>query len=96
MTTMEWREAPRDVAAERAAVLAEAGESTLLTAFEQTAADYAEREVHVWWDANGTRQALTYQQVRERVRDAALGLSEIGLRPGALLGSAYTLGGLSE
>jgi long-chain acyl-CoA synthetase len=82
MTTMEWREAPRDVAAERAAVLAEAGESTLLTAFEQTAADYAEREAHVWWDADGTRQALTYQQVRERVREAALGLSAIGLRPG--------------
>ncbi|HTU75988.1 MAG TPA: AMP-binding protein [Trebonia sp.] len=82
MTTMEWRDAPRDVAAERTAVLAEAGTSTLLTAFEQTAADHAEREAHVWWDAEGTRHALTYRQVRERVRDAALGLSEIGLRPG--------------
>jgi long-subunit acyl-CoA synthetase (AMP-forming) len=87
MTTMEWRDAPRDVAAERTAVLAEAGESTLLTAFEQTAADHAEREAHVWWDTEGTRQALTYQQVRERVRDAALGLSQlglVGLRPGEL------------
>jgi long-chain acyl-CoA synthetase len=82
MTTMEWRDAPRDVAAERAAVLAEAGESTLLTAYEQTAADHAERAAHVWWDADGSRQELTYQQVRERVRQAALGLPEIGLRPG--------------
>ncbi len=82
MTTMEWREAPRDVAAERAAVLAEAGESTLLTAFEQTATDHAECEAHVWWDGDGTRHALAYQQLRERVRDAALGLSRIGLRPG--------------
>jgi len=82
MTTMEWREAPRDVAAERAAVLAEAGESTLLTAFEQTATDHAERAAHTWWDADGTRQVLTYQQVREQTGDAALGLAEIGLRPG--------------
>ncbi|HEX4832495.1 MAG TPA: AMP-binding protein [Trebonia sp.] len=82
MTTTEWQGIPADVAAERAAVLAEAGDSTLLTAYEQTAIEHAGTAEHQWREPDGTARVLTYEQARERVRDAALGLAEAGLAPG--------------
>ena len=83
MTTMEWQGTPADVAAERAAVLAEAAESTLLTAYEQVASEHPDAEAQRWsTDDNVTWASLTYRQVRERVRDAALGLAVAGFQPG--------------
>jgi long-chain acyl-CoA synthetase len=82
MTTTKWQGVPAEVAAERAAVIAEAGDSTLLTVFEQTVAAHADCVAHDWRDADGTTHTLTYRQVRERVRDAALGLAAVGLQPG--------------
>src|SRR5579862_4004738 len=89
MTTTEWQGTPADVAVERTAVLAEAGDSTLLTVYEQIASEHAETEAQRWQlppEGTGvsppTWVALTYRQVRERVRDAALGLSAAGFQPG--------------
>jgi long-chain acyl-CoA synthetase len=83
MTTTEWQGTPADVAAERAAVLAEAADSTLLTAYEQMASEHADAEAQRWSaDGNATWISLTYRQVRERVRDAALGLAATGFQPG--------------
>jgi long-chain acyl-CoA synthetase len=83
MTTTEWQGTPADVAVERADVLAEAGDSTLLTAYEQVASEHADAETLRWsTDGNVTWVSLTYRQVRERVRDAALGLAALGLQPG--------------
>ena len=82
MTTMEWQGIPADVAAERAAVLAEASDSTLLTVYEQTVAAHGDAEAHHWTDADGTRHSLSYRQVHDRVRDAALGLAATGFEPG--------------
>jgi long-chain acyl-CoA synthetase len=91
MTTMEWQETPADVATERASILAEVGDSTLLSMYEGTVEDHGDAEAHRWrlspGGANGVSpeaewQSLTYREVREQVRDAALGLAAIGFQPG--------------
>ncbi len=55
--------------------------STLLTEFAQTVAQVPDVVAHQWL-ADGAWQTLTYRQVYDRVRDAALGLAAAGLRPG--------------
>ncbi len=87
MTTMEWQGTPADVAAERASVLAEVGDSTLLSVYAQTTLACGDAEAHRWQlPSGGTSpdgwRSLTYREVRERVRDAALGLAATGFQPG--------------
>jgi long-chain acyl-CoA synthetase len=81
MISSDWSGAPEDVAAERSSIESEIAGSTLLTVYAETAAQAPDVVAHTWL-ADGEWQSLTYQQVRERVRDAALGLAEVGLRPG--------------
>jgi long-chain acyl-CoA synthetase len=81
MTSSDWSGVPEDVAAVRSSIENEIERSTLLTAFAETAAQAPDVVAHRWL-ADGEWQSLTYQQVRERVRDAALGLAATGLRPG--------------
>ena len=73
--------APEDVAAARSSLEHEIAGSTLLTAYAQTAAAAPDVVAHRWL-AGGQWCSLTYAEVRERVRDAALGLAQIGLGPG--------------
>ncbi|MCW2936551.1 MAG: hypothetical protein JWM19_7513, partial [Actinomycetia bacterium] len=84
MTTMEWQGTPADVAAERASVLTQVGDSTLLSVYAETAEARGDAEAHRWQlpYPEGGWQSLTYREVRERVRDAALGLAATGLQPG--------------
>lgn len=82
MTTMERSQTPPEIAAERAAIEAEAAGSTLLTVYAGTAAENADTEAHRWQDARGSWHSLTYRQVRDQVRDLALGLSARGFQPG--------------
>jgi hypothetical protein len=67
MTTTEWQGTPADVAVERAAVLAEAGDSTLLTVYEQIASEHADTEAQRWQrpGPDATWVSLTYREVRE-------------------------------
>jgi long-chain acyl-CoA synthetase len=81
MTTMERSAPPADIAAERAAIEAEIAGSTLLTAYAETVTAAADVLAHRWLE-NGQWRSLTYREVHERVRDLALGLRAIGLRPG--------------
>jgi long-chain acyl-CoA synthetase len=81
MTQSERSGAPEDVAAVRSAVENEIAGSTLLTAYAETVAQAPEVVAHKWLAGDEWR-SLTYRQVHERVRDAALGLTAIGLRPG--------------
>jgi long-chain acyl-CoA synthetase len=81
MTSSDWSGAPEDVAAVRSSIENEIAGSTLLTVYAETAAQAPDVVAHTWL-ADGDWHSLTYQQVREQVRDAALGLAEVGLRPG--------------
>jgi long-chain acyl-CoA synthetase len=81
MTNANWTDIPAEVAAERSAIEAEIAGSTLLTAYEQTVAEHPDVVAHQWLE-DGQWQTLTYQQVYDLVREAALGLAAIGLRPG--------------
>jgi long-chain acyl-CoA synthetase len=81
MTSSNWSGAPEDVAAARSSLESEIAGSTLLTVYAETAEESPDVIAHRWL-ADGEWQYLTYRQVRERVRDAALGLAEVGLRPG--------------
>jgi len=72
---------PDDVAAERTAIEAAVGDTTLLTAFAETVRAHGDVVAHRWQEGGGWRW-LTYQQVYDRVRDCALGLRAAGLRPG--------------
>jgi long-chain acyl-CoA synthetase len=84
MTTMEWQGTPADVAAERESILTQVGDSTLLSVYAETAETYGDAEAHRWQrpSPEGGWQSLTYREVRERVRDAALGLAATGFQPG--------------
>lgn len=82
MTTTEWRQPPADVAAKRAEILAEIAGTTLMSVYAETTEAHGDSEAHRWQDASGTWQSLSYRQVREKVRHAALGLRAIGLQPG--------------
>jgi long-chain acyl-CoA synthetase len=81
MTSSNSSGVPDDVAAVRSEIEREIAGSTLLTAFAETAAHAPDVIAHRWL-ADGQWQSLTYRRLRERVRDAALGLASAGLRPG--------------
>ena len=81
MASSDWSAVPEDVAAVRSSIEDEIAGSTLLTAYAETMAQAPEVVAHKWL-AGGEWRSLTYRQVHERVRDAALGLTATGLRPG--------------
>ena len=81
MITSDWSGAPEDVAAVRAEIEHEIAGSTLLTAYAETVARAPDVVAHTWLDG-GEWRSLTYRQVHDQVRDAALGLTAVGLRPG--------------
>ncbi len=81
MTNANWTDVPADVAAERSAIETEIEGSTLLTAYAQTVAERPDVVAHQWLDG-GQWRTLTYRQVYDQVREGALGLTAIGLRPG--------------
>ena len=72
---------PADIARERAAIEAEVEGSTLLSAYADTVATAGDTVAHRWLE-DGQWRSLTYRQVREQVRNLALGLGAIGFRPG--------------
>ena len=72
---------PADIARERAAIEAEVEGSTLLGAYADTVASAGDTVAHRWLE-DGQWRSLTYRQVREQVRNLALGLGAIGFRPG--------------
>ena len=81
MTSSALSGVPADVAAVRSSIEHEIAGSTLLTEYAETVAQAPDVVAHKWL-ADGAWQALTYRQVYDRVRDAALGLAATGLRPG--------------
>jgi long-subunit acyl-CoA synthetase (AMP-forming) len=81
MTFTDWSGVPEDVAAARAEIEAEIAGSTLLTEFAETVAQAPDAVAHRW-QADGEWRSLTYPQLYDQVRDAALGLAATGLRPG--------------
>jgi len=81
MTSDDWSGVPEDVAAMRSAIEHEIAGTTLLTAYAETVAQAPDVAAHKWL-AGGEWRSLTYQQVYDQVRDAALGLAVAGLRPG--------------
>src|SRR6202046_3204187 len=81
MTNANWTDIPVGVAAERASIEAQIAGSTLVSAYAQTVAENPEVVAHQWLE-DGQWRSLTYRQVYDQVRDAALGLAAIGLRPG--------------
>ena len=72
---------PAEIAGERAAIEAEVEGSTLLGAYADTVATAGDTVAHRWLE-DGQWRSLTYRQVREQVRNLALGLGAIGFRPG--------------
>ena len=81
MTFTDWSGVPEDVAAARAEIEAEIAGSTLLTVFAETVAQVPDVVAHRW-QADGEWHSMTYRQLRDHTRDAALGLVAAGLRPG--------------
>jgi len=81
MTSSDLSGVPEDVAAVRTSIEHEIAGSTLLTAYAETVAQAPDVVAHKWL-ADGAWHTLTYREVHDRVRDAALGLAAIGLRPG--------------
>ena len=81
MTNANWTDISADVAAERASIEAQIAGSTLLSAYARTVEENPEVVAHQWLE-DGQWRSLTYRQVYDQVRDAALGLAAIGLRPG--------------
>ncbi len=84
MISSDWSGVPEDVAAVRSSIENEIAGSTLLTAYAETAARVPDAVAHKWLrrEAGDQWLTLTYRQVYDRVRDAALGLAVTGLRPG--------------
>jgi len=81
MTSSDLSGVPADVAAVRSSIEHEIAGSTLLTEYAETVAQAPDVVAHQWL-ADGGWQTLTYRQVYDQVRDAALGLAATGLRPG--------------
>jgi long-chain acyl-CoA synthetase len=69
------------IAAVRESIEAEIAGGTLLTAFAETAGRHGGTEAYRWRQ-DGEWRTLTYARLRDQVRDTALGLAAIGLRPG--------------
>jgi long-chain acyl-CoA synthetase len=70
-----------EIVDERESIEAEIAGGTLLTAFARTAECHGGTEAYRW-QQDGEWRTLTYAELRDQVRDAALGLAAIGLRPG--------------
>jgi len=81
MTFTDLPRVPEDVAAARAEIEAEIAGSTLLTEFAETVAEAPDVVAHRW-QADGEWRSLTYRELHDHVKDAALGLVAAGLRPG--------------
>src|ERR1700748_2797444 len=81
MTSTDWSGGSEDVAAVRSSIEHEIAGSTLLTAYAETVAQAPDAVAHRWL-ADGEWRSLTYRQLHDQVRDAALGLTAAGLRPG--------------
>jgi long-chain acyl-CoA synthetase len=81
MTSSDWSGVPEDVAAVRSEIEHEIAGSTLLTAYAETVARAPDVVAHSWL-VDGAWRSLTYRQVYEQVRDATLGLTAAGFRPG--------------
>ena len=81
MTSSDLSGVPEDVAAVRSSIEHEIAGSTLLTEYAETVAQAPDVVAHKWL-ADGAWHTLTYRQVYDQVRDAALGLAATGLRPG--------------
>src|SRR5215468_893401 len=81
MTTTHAGDLEPAIAAERESIEAEIAGGTLLTAFAETAERHGGTEAYCWRQ-DGEWRTLTYAGLRGRVRDAALGLAAVGLRPG--------------
>src|SRR5215472_15704065 len=81
MTTTPAGDLERAIAAERESIEAEIAGGTLLTAFAETAERHGGTEAYRWRQ-DGEWRTLTYARLRDQVRDTALGLAAIGLRPG--------------
>lgn len=72
----------RDIAAERLSIDAAINGKTLCSALAETAAARPDAEALKWRDADGAWRAHTWSEYRARVRNVALGLRELGFRPG--------------
>src|SRR5215470_7740804 len=81
MATAQALDRQAAVIAERESIEAEIAGGTLLTAFAETAERHGGTEAYCWRQ-DGEWRTLTYAGLRGRVRDAALGLAAVGLRPG--------------
>src|ERR1700750_3434093 len=81
MTSTDWSGVPEGVAAVRSAIEDAIAGQTRLTAYAETVAQAPDIGAHTGW-ADGEWQSLTYRQVYDLVRDAALGLAATGLQPG--------------
>ncbi|WP_187365622.1 AMP-dependent synthetase/ligase [Trebonia kvetii] len=81
MTQEDLSGVPEDVAAVRASIEAEIAGSTLLAVYAETVAQAPDVVAQEWLDG-GEWRSLTYAEVYQRVRDAALGLVATGLQPG--------------
>jgi long-subunit acyl-CoA synthetase (AMP-forming) len=81
MTTTHAGDLQPAIAAERESIEAEIAGGTLLTAFAETAERHGGTEAYRWRQ-DGEWRTLTYAGLRDQVRDTALGLAAIGVRPG--------------
>ncbi|HEV7127536.1 MAG TPA: AMP-binding protein, partial [Ktedonobacterales bacterium] len=71
----------RDIAAERAGIDQAVAGQTIPGLFKAIVEQHANEEA-LTWGTGEQRQALTWTQYRERVRDAAMGLRRLGFRSG--------------
>ncbi|HLZ24090.1 MAG TPA: long-chain fatty acid--CoA ligase [Ktedonobacterales bacterium] len=74
-------EPTRDIAAERVEIDANIAGQTVPSLFRDVAAKHANEDALKWRTSDGW-QALTWAQYREQVRDATLGLLQLGFQPG--------------
>jgi long-chain acyl-CoA synthetase len=74
-------ESTRDIAAERAEIDHAVAGKTVPTLFRDVVERYPDAEALKWRTPDGW-QALTWARYREHVRDATLGLLQLGFRPG--------------
>ena len=71
-----------DLLAERAEIDRAVGGRTMCDAFAETASRFGDADALRWKEA-GAWRALSWTEYRERVRDVALGLRELGFEPGS-------------
>lgn len=71
----------RDIAAERAAIDRAVAGKTIPSLFKEIVEQHADTEA-LTWGLGDQRQALTWAQYRDQVREATMGLLRLGFRPG--------------